>query len=230
MYESCMMIGDIFSILIKAIWIIFILAILIAGLLALLQFIQKTLQGFFDFKFPLVGDYLEKSYRMNTDQSLIKDSVESLIKNAIAEKFQDPNEPLEIVTKVMFNSKTVYGMDKFYDVNNLSYSKSRVIAAFLIEIKNSTSDSNIFSEFLVHNLPLYQGRIGKIPRDVSESFLNRNETSKKFSSKEAKSIDQESNDINEDRYAKELDYLEARYKWECVTLFKFLQINGYIKN
>ena len=107
-------------------------------------------------------------------------------------------------------------MDKFYDIKMLPYSKEKILAALFIEIKKSTSDLGLFKQFLIGNLPLYQKNIGKKPRE-----RERRETSGSISPK-----DKSQNDI----YYKELDYLEARYKFEVAYLIKFLELNVYNKD
>ena len=52
--------------------VLFGIAISIAAILSLLEFIQKTLQNFSNFKFPIIGDFLARGYTINTDKSLIK--------------------------------------------------------------------------------------------------------------------------------------------------------------
>ena len=74
------MFEDIFFYFIKAIGVLFGIAISIAAILSLLEFIQKTLQNFSNFKFPIIGDFLARGYTINTDKSLIKEQVEALVK------------------------------------------------------------------------------------------------------------------------------------------------------
>ncbi len=139
-------------------------AIFLFGLLwVFFELLQRLIQMKFKFKFPIIGDFLERGYKMNTDKKLIRIQVQGIIDRAFSQRFE-AGEALKVIAD--FGKLLLKNNDaKFHDVKSLPHSKEKILGALIVEVNKGNIETDIIKEGLV-KLSFYQEKIGRKPRSI----------------------------------------------------------------
>ena len=209
------------DIVLYGLWIIFGGFTFLLLITIILQFIQRMIQLKFKFKFPIIGEFLERGYRISTDKSTINEEVQAIMDSASSQRFAQ-GEALQVIAD--FGKLLLKNNDaKFHDVKSLPHLKEKILGALIVEVHKNNIEANILKEGLV-KLSFYQRNIGRKPRSLrllsmgdafsSDPALQKFSKLKNFTDKDinlfAEKIKNITEPNDEDDYLAERNIVEMR--------------------